>query len=206
MSSDQVYKAMRVHISNHDHKFENVFVHSWEADLFSVTKGAGYAYEFEVKISRSDFFADFKKPKHHFFKSFERGWGIIKGDYTWSSYSWREIREKPELKDVKIEERTNITALKIGQNTCPNKFFYCCPVGLIEECEVPKYAGLIYIMDSSHIRVVKKAPYLHKESIDERKMLFQKYYNLAITNEQKIGDLRRQVDRLKEKLNKLESV
>lgn len=35
----------------------------WEADLISVTK-AGYMYEFEIKITRSDFEADFRKRKH----------------------------------------------------------------------------------------------------------------------------------------------
>ena len=36
---------------------------SWEADLISITK-AGYMYEYEIKISKSDFMHDFGKPKH----------------------------------------------------------------------------------------------------------------------------------------------
>lgn len=38
----------------------------WESDLFGISK-SGYAMEIEVKISRGDFFQDFKKPKHQIF-------------------------------------------------------------------------------------------------------------------------------------------
>lgn len=40
--------------------FPNTYLGRHEADIFEVTK-AGYLYEFEVKISRADFFADAKK-------------------------------------------------------------------------------------------------------------------------------------------------
>ena len=43
----------------------------WECDVLSITK-SGYATEYEIKISRSDFKADFKKPKH---RGFEKGIG-----------------------------------------------------------------------------------------------------------------------------------
>ena len=39
-----------------------VFSNSWESDYLSLTK-SGYLYEGEVKISKSDFKADFKKEK-----------------------------------------------------------------------------------------------------------------------------------------------
>lgn len=39
---------------------------SWEADLISVTK-AGYMHEYEIKCSKADFIADFKKRKHRHF-------------------------------------------------------------------------------------------------------------------------------------------
>lgn len=41
-----------------------VFSNSWESDYLSLTK-SGYLYEGEVKISKSDFKADFKKEKKH---------------------------------------------------------------------------------------------------------------------------------------------
>jgi hypothetical protein len=44
---------------------ENLNVYSWESDVLKITK-SGYAYEFEIKISRTDFKNDFKhKKKKH---------------------------------------------------------------------------------------------------------------------------------------------
>lgn len=44
----------------------NVSMFRWEADMISVT-GAGFVNEYEIKISKGDFRADFKKPKHQIF-------------------------------------------------------------------------------------------------------------------------------------------
>lgn len=38
--------------------FPNIYIGSWEADILEITK-SGYTYEYEVKISKSDFKADF---------------------------------------------------------------------------------------------------------------------------------------------------
>ena len=45
--------------SNH-YTFPNTYIGHYEADLIEITK-SGYAYEYEVKLSRSDFKADAKK-------------------------------------------------------------------------------------------------------------------------------------------------
>ncbi len=42
----------------------NVYLYIWESDIFNVTK-SDYAIEFEIKVSRSDFFADFNKIDKH---------------------------------------------------------------------------------------------------------------------------------------------
>lgn len=49
---------------------ENLNVYSWESDVLKITK-SGYAYEFEIKISRTDFKNDFKhkKKKHTLLES-----------------------------------------------------------------------------------------------------------------------------------------
>ena len=41
-----------------------LFRHNWETDFLVVQKN-GYCYEIEIKISRSDFFNDFKKKDKH---------------------------------------------------------------------------------------------------------------------------------------------
>ena len=68
----------------------------------------------------------------------------------------------------------------------PNYFYYAVPEGLIDVSEVPEYAGLVYILDDSvlsfsHIRIIKKAPLLHKEKYDDGQLgLGEKfYYNMV---------------------------
>jgi hypothetical protein len=43
----------------------------WETDLVAITR-ARYVHEYEIKISHSDFKADFKKRKHYRFKDIRR--------------------------------------------------------------------------------------------------------------------------------------
>lgn len=51
---------------------ENLNVYNWESDVLKITR-SGYAYEFEIKISRADFKNDFKhkKKKHTLLESKE---------------------------------------------------------------------------------------------------------------------------------------
>lgn len=53
---------------------ENLNVYNWESDVLKITR-SGYAYEFEIKISRADFKNDFKhkKKKHTLLESKESG-------------------------------------------------------------------------------------------------------------------------------------
>lgn len=158
MKAEHVYKSVRIFTWNHDHKFENVYVHDWEADLFSVT-ATPYSYEIEVKVSRSDFFADFKKVKHELFKTY---------------------KSMPPL----------------THKQAPNKYMFACPVGLISLTEVPEYAGLIYVMDNGEARLMKKAPFLHKDIFNIREMLFMKYYNQAINQREEIRELKSKIESL----------
>ena len=64
---DRIYEGSRLFLENHDYLLNNVYIFEWESDLFGVSKSK-YAVEVEVKISRSDFLADFKKKKHQMFK------------------------------------------------------------------------------------------------------------------------------------------
>ena len=51
-----------------------------------------------------------------------------------------------------------------------NYFYYTCPEGLILENEVPDFAGLIYATKEG-LKVIKKAPLLHKGKHDRVKTL-----------------------------------
>lgn len=50
--------------ANPKYLINNLYVFGWESDYLAMTK-AGYWYEVEVKTSRSDFLADFKKQDKH---------------------------------------------------------------------------------------------------------------------------------------------
>ena len=67
VSEGEICEALNSYfIGNCSYKLANAFIfkEDWESDFF-VQKQNGYSYEFEVKISRSDFFADKKKVSKH---------------------------------------------------------------------------------------------------------------------------------------------
>ena len=107
-----------------------------ECDVISVSK-SNYIYEYEVKISRSDFKADFKKEKH---KLMTEG----------KSVTERLIKENNEM----IKDVWYLT---------PNYFYFVVPKDLISIQEVPEYAGLIYVSEDLVFEIIKKAPLIHKE-------------------------------------------
>ena len=145
------------------YRTENLSIYAWESDSLAVTK-SGYVYEYEIKISRADFKNDFKhkKMKHQ----------LLEGTYVITGFE-------------------TVGDGKMRLNDRPNYFFYVVPEGLITVEEVPDYAGLIYIKPiynyDGTIRwyntvVVKEAPKLHKDKIDEVHLkLVEKFYYNYIT-------------------------
>lgn len=74
------------YVGNCKYKVPNIYVfkEDWESDFF-VQKQNWYCYEFEIKISRSDFFADFKKTTKH---------DILKNGRYFST-NWHEHKYRP---------------------------------------------------------------------------------------------------------------
>lgn len=184
---------------------QNVFVYDWESDFLYQTK-TGYFVEVEIKISRSDFFADFqKKQKHELIRdAFNKkeyivtsGWIDTYNGASWgqfkclqinvSSHSWRRnpvdlefLHEEDSFgywyrinKTRQVDFRERIIELKpvsqrikiekIEDRFIPNKFYYCCPEGLLKKEDIPEYAGLLYYnAENKQIYEVKKAPHIHK--------------------------------------------
>ena len=61
LTEGQIQKLLTSkYAGNAKYKIPNIFAFDWESDYF-IQKENDYCYEFEVKISRSDFFADRKK-------------------------------------------------------------------------------------------------------------------------------------------------
>lgn len=72
---------------------------------------------------------------------------------------------------------TNIRFINLIEMSLPHQFYFCVPAGLIEKAEIPDYAGLFYVKDGQ-IKLIKKAPYLHKRKTDLTRTLLSKFYNL----------------------------
>ena len=137
--------------------FPTVFFDKYEADLLEITK-AGYSYEYEIKVSKSDFKNDSKKT---------------------SGYLCTKETNFEKIPQYKID------TLKNGERV--NYFYYLVPKNLIKLDEVPEYAGLIYIefRECSYFshekgnytklkmfcQTVKVAPKLSKEKFSEKKLL-----------------------------------
>lgn len=161
LNEKRMQKEIENLFSSHQHFLKNKYIFSrdWESDFFSVTK-TGYCYEVEVKISKSDFKADFSKFKHRLFEGVNDKEVIKEAKYR--KRRKRTIKMSPEKK---IDPKTALM---------PNRFFFACPEDLIDVSEVPEYAGLIYVGKSSSW-VVKQAPIIHKRKLDIKDLLFSKY-------------------------------
>lgn len=114
-----------------------------EADIFGIS-GAGMMYEFEIKVSRSDFLADFKNKE----------------------YKHRQLSERRAIYKHDVWKRGKRTGDTYDLITIPNRFYYACHEGLIKIEEVPEYAGLVYINKNEYIEA-KPAPILHHHKANE---------------------------------------
>lgn len=155
-------------IGRFSHVFPNMELPGWrECDILAITK-AGIWYEYEIKLSRSDFKADAKKtlevdrllfgpPPERCFISY--------GGYSWAWESWYN----------KYERVTKYSQLEQGYEKGPQRFFYIVPEGLLQADDVPDFAGLIYYRPIQLCRAwsevfteIKPAPRLHKAKVEQR--------------------------------------
>jgi hypothetical protein len=140
---------------SHESVAPNVYLYEWESDMFSVTK-AGYAHEYEIKISLSDFRADAGKTARH----------QILGTGT------RELTEQEQLRREQFKSvprhwiHNRIEEIKKPQPR-PNYFWYICPWEIIPVDQIPTHAGLMWLHDQGYIETIKDAPLLHKEKVTE---------------------------------------
>lgn len=167
----EVYKACRFFLGANKHVLFNSYVFGWESDVFSLTK-AGYSIEIEVKVSRADYIADFKKTaKHRLLTNYNRNNCLYKKQYT-SGTDWGYGYGKYS----KLDGFACWVEFCKPQEKIPNRFYYACPAGLIKEDDLPGYAGLIWVDDKGAAKVIKKAPLLHKLKNIKESDLFDKYY------------------------------
>jgi len=181
-----LFRAFRTH----PYKFTNTYFFKNESDWLSFSS-TGYAYDIEVKVSRSDFLADFKKPRHELMKAAIQGkpLALIKGEvqpwvtffrYQHQHILLRQIRAndgRAVIRTIGRREqtaKTNISFMKTQK--VGNRFFFAVPEGLVTPEEVPEYSGLIYVNELGTASKVKDAPLIHKHKHDVKKH-FNMVYN-----------------------------
>lgn len=179
INSRKVYESVN-RLFDHIYKLNNSYIFDWESDYFGIAKSSGYCYEIEVKISRSDYKADFRKSKKHRFLQ-------SRGELS-------VFRLSPKYERIKSEDAISLgheikkyedgkeyvsvctsTGINFKNPTIPNRFFYACPENLINKSEVPDYAGLIYT-NGYRTDIIKPAPLLHKIKHNLRSLLLDKFY------------------------------
>lgn len=182
MNSTQIQNRLRIHY-NHDYILENTYVFYWESDYFGFTK-AGYCNEIEVKISVSDFRADFKKNFKHRCLSNPKQEKIAHEYPEMTTMVKDGIISDPGKRERHNYKKVGIgyCQLTYGRNIIPNRFYYAVPELLVEKVIklVPEYAGLLSVTNRGVIEI-KNAPLLHKEKMFEKltKVLLNKYWYLS---------------------------
>lgn len=117
-----------------------------EMDVAKLTS-TEYIYEYELKVSRSDFLKEVK----NYDKNLDR----------------RKYMKHKFMKFVyenhKIKTRSKKT------NKVANKYYFVCPKNLIKIEELLPYQGLIYYNEEyKTFEIIKEAIYLHKDKVDEK--------------------------------------
>lgn len=190
MTSKDILNALEKHYDNAAYTVSNIyfFGHPYSETDFLVVQKSGYIYDIEVKVSRSDFKADFKKVDKH---------SILRlGGYT-----------KPHRVGYKHEGKIKLARIgEIIPFHPPNRFYYAVPEGLITKKEVPPYAGLLYIKPDGKVVKIKEAPLLTKVKTPYEKVFANKFYYAykelkRFKEENGIGKLNSYIKALENKLN-----
>lgn len=135
----------------------------WESDFVKVMKSL-YWVEYEIKVSRSDFRADFAKSRYEYQRdenNIVRRVDVGKHDYYASS------------------------ALSIGTRKVPRpkQFYFVCLPSVATVANIPEHAGLIYCdpndMRGFGMRVEKRAPKLDNPTKLTEGNLYNLLYKLS---------------------------
>lgn len=188
-----VQRSLWNRFDTHKYRFLNIyFFGKKESDYLSFTR-TGYCWEIEVKVSKSDFMADFrnKQFKHRKLESFSKG-GKLVVQRTGVSRKLRRSKEEV-LHEETVEKFKNLQShhrnygyeimrsnISYSEPTSvANKFFYCVPEDIKDYCleRLPEYAGLMVINQWGGIDVVKQPKFIHKEKIDPTQCFDKMYYN-----------------------------
>lgn len=123
----------------------------WECDMWRLTKN-GYVDEFEIKLSVSDFKADFAKVNN-----WSGHLNLVSGKWEYDKLSKHDL-------------------LKSSADG-PNRFWFVLPDEIAEKVEIPPYAGLI-IATRSGVHVRLQAPKRHRAKwTGNRSRILETFYH-----------------------------
>lgn len=154
------------------------FVYPEESDFLTISRN-NYTHEFEVKVSRSDFKADFKKSKHRKFKSLVAGKEMYlssKGEAKNSCIIFGRYGKVDSSKIRFIPWMSSVWFSEVRLHNLPNRFSFIVPEGMVGKDEVPEYSGLYYVKECGKIVEIKKPKMLHKQEFKAWENLASKYY------------------------------
>lgn len=124
----------------------------FEADLWACTK-AGYAVEYEIKLSRADFKADAGK----------------EGAFYDKGLDGKRLRADDGFL-LPPRKLTKHSMLAASDPRGPSRFFYVTPPGVLGETDLPPWAGHILFNPDVPIyrstKVIVDAPKLHRQKVE----------------------------------------
>lgn len=132
----------------------NIYTPGWfESDFAVVTQRSFFWHEFEIKVSVSDYRADFRKGNDSRRQKYE-------GPYpNWYYCPWSEPKH---------------ATLARKATPGPNYFWFVMPEAIAFKVKIPKYAGLLIHRDEKarhlKIKIAKPAPRRHREKVSTRFM------------------------------------
>ena len=137
----------------------------WECDIFRVLK-SGYTHEYEIKLSKKDYMADFKK------QVTVAEWVKEPPIYKHDLLKHKRVKEPPIHKHNLLKRKCDVG---------PNRFsFVFGSVSLLDSVEVPDYAGILVLKEIPALtfsgeketyfalRNIRNAPLLHKKKIEDK--------------------------------------
>lgn len=137
----------------------------YESDLL-IFKQNGSIYEIEIKISKQDFLADFKKGNKHLC--------LEEGSYP------NDKKSVIYRNKIKYEPRQMVPIDR------PNRFYFAVPHGMVKPDELPDYAGLFWITLDGKVTKVKEGKLLKKERFIDFEKLANKFYWFWMNSKKKI--------------------
>lgn len=147
MTEAEIQRALNQSFRKSMAVIPNVYLFGEESDLLRIMKN-GWVVEYEIKLSRSDFRADFRRKGKHKYMA-ERV--VEPASYWYKNNHNHRTAQSPEV---------------AKSWTIPNRFVFVCPEGLLTVEDMPEYAGLYYVK-GMQVRKVKSPPLLHREKIGE---------------------------------------